>query len=73
MFNIISEFIEYLFTGIWAGISAFLKVLPLYEQLSGIKEEIIAAGLGVPAIIVSIVFAIPTIVGLSAKIIDRFL
>ena len=64
---------EYLFTGIWAGISAVLKVLPLYEQLSGLKEEIIAAGLGVPTIIVSIVFAIPTIIGLSIKIVDRFL
>ena len=73
MFNVVGEFIEYLFTGIWAGISAVLKVLPLYEQLSGLKEEIIAAGLGVPTIIVSIVFAIPTIVGLSVKIVDRFL
>ena len=73
MFNVIGEFIEYLFTGIWAGISAVLKVLSLYEQLSGLKEEIIAAGFGVPAIIVSIAFAIPTIIGLSVKIIDRFL
>ena len=73
MFNFIGELIKYLFTGIGAGISAVLKVLPLYEQLSGLKEEIIAAGLGVPTIIVSIVFAIPTIIGLSVKIVDRFL
>ena len=73
MFNVIGELIKYLFTGIGAGISAVLKVLPLYEQLSGLKEEIIAAGLGVPTIIVSIVFAIPTIIGLSVKIVDRFL
>ena len=51
-----------LFSGMMVGFDAVLRLLPLYEQLSGIKEQLIAACLGVPTIVVSVVLFVPTIV-----------
>ena len=65
----IVEILKCLFAGIGVGIDAFLKVLPFYNKLSGIKERLISAALGIPVIIVSIVFLVATIV----KIIRKFL
>ena len=37
-----------------AVFQAFLSLLPIYNELSGIKDQIIASAFGVPVIIVSI-------------------
>ena len=70
---IIYEFIKYLAIGLWTGFVAFFEALPIYETLSGFKEEIIAVALGIPTIIITIVFAIPSIIKLAIKIADQFL
>lgn len=64
----ILEILKYLFAGIGVGIDAFLKVLPIYNQLSEIKEQLISASLGIPVIIVSIVFLVGTIVKIIRKL-----
>ena len=64
----IIEMFKYLFVGIGVGVDAFLKVLPIYNQLSGIKEQLISAALGIPVIIVSIVFLVLTIVKIVRKL-----
>lgn len=50
------------------GFEAFLKVLPLYEQLNNIKEQLIANALGIPAIIVSIASLVPTLIRIVRKL-----
>ena len=55
------EILKCLFAGIGVGINAFLSVLPIYNQLNDLKEQLIAAALGVPAIVVSAVLLIPTV------------
>ena len=64
----IIEILKCLFAGIGIGIDAFLKVLPIYNQLSEIKEQLISAALGIPVIIVSIVFLVATIVKIIRKL-----
>ncbi len=59
---------KFIFAGISIGFDAFLKMLPIYNQLSGIKEQLIASVIGVPVIIVSIIFLIPTIIKIIKKI-----
>lgn len=55
-------------SGIGVGLMAFLKVLPIYNELGSIKEEIIACFIGLPTIVVSIVLMIPVIVRIIKKI-----
>ena len=57
-----------LFVGIGVGIDAFLNVLPIYNQINGIKEQLISAALGIPAIIVSIMFLAPTVFKIIRKL-----
>ena len=64
----IIKMFECLFAGFDIGIDAFLKVLPIYNQLSGIEEQLISVALGIPAIIVSIVFLVPTIFKIFRKL-----
>jgi len=61
------EMIKCVLAGISVGFEAFLKVLPLYEQLNGIKEQLIASALGIPVVIVSIMFLIPTVIRIAKK------
>ena len=56
------QMIEALWAGFKIGIQAFLSVLPLYNQLSGLKTEIIAAAIGIPAVVL-------TIAGIAWKIV----
>lgn len=60
--------IKCVLAGISVGFVAFLKVLPLYEQLNGIKEQLIASALGIPVVIVSIIFLIPTVIRIAKKV-----
>ena len=70
MINVIGEFVECVIMGIWTWFVSLFKLIPVFDQLSGLKEEIIAAGLGIPAIVVSTLSAIPLIAKISFKIID---
>lgn len=58
--KILLEILKCLFAGIGIGINAFLSVFPIYNQLNNIKEQLIAAALGVPVVVVSIALLIPT-------------
>lgn len=62
------EMIKCVFAGICVGFEAFLKVLPLYEQINDIKEQLISSALGIPVVIVSIIFLIPTIIRIAKKV-----
>ena len=62
------EIIKSIFAGMSVGFEAFLKVLPLYEQLNNIKEQLIANALGIPAIIVSIASLVPTLIRIVRKL-----
>ena len=64
------DLIQGLLAGMYAGFIAVFSALGLQQTIDGLKEEIIAAALGVPTIIVSIVLLIPTIVKV-AKIIKK--
>lgn len=59
--NVFIEIIKTLFIGIRGGFDIVLHLLPIYEQLSSVKEQLIAAAIGVPTILVSIAFFIPTL------------
>ena len=52
--------IQSLISGMFVGFYAFFKALPIYEQLSSIKEQLISAVTGIPAVIISIALFIPT-------------
>lgn len=56
------EMIKTLLMGVGVGINAFVKAIPLYEQISGIKEELIANVFGIVPIVVPIVTLIPLII-----------
>ena len=68
MLNIIGDAIWCILSGIKIGIMAFLKVLPLYNELGNIKEEIIACVIGVPTIVISIAFVVSPIIRFLRKI-----
>ena len=59
MINVFIELIKCLFVGMGAGVYAFVKALPIYEQLSGLKDEIISAVTGIPVIVLTIIGLIP--------------
>ena len=50
----IAEMVQCLLSGMYAGFMAFLKMLPIFDELGNLKIEIIAAALGVPVAIVSV-------------------
>ncbi|MBR0439680.1 MAG: hypothetical protein IJK27_02870 [Bacilli bacterium] len=51
---IIGQILEALWTGIKVGFHAFFSVLPIYNQLSDFKTQMIALALGVPTILIAI-------------------
>ena len=65
--KLLLDIIWCILSGIDIGFTAFLKALPIYNELGNIKEEIIACAIGAPAIVVSAVLAISTIVELFKK------
>lgn len=58
---IIGQILEALWAGIKVGFHAFFSVLPIYNQLSDFKTQMIALALGVPTVLI-------TIVGIAIKI-----
>ena len=51
------DFIKCLFSGFFVGVCGVASALPIYDQLSGIQEQLYAALLGVP---VGLITAIST-------------
>jgi|GEM_PF-1986369 hypothetical protein len=50
----ILQFIEIIGSTILAMLQAFLSLLPIYDQINGLQDQIVAAALGVPAVVISI-------------------
>lgn len=65
------EIIQCLFSGMHIGFYAFFKALPIYEQLSSLKEQLISAATGIPVIIVSVILSIPLVIKIAAKVINK--
>lgn len=65
---VILEILKCLFTGIGIGIEALLKTLSVYQQFDGIKETIISVATGIPLWLVSLIFAVPTLIGIGKMI-----
>ena len=51
--NIIIEIIKCLLSGLYVGFYGFISALPIYNQLDGIKERLIAALTGLPVGLIS--------------------
>ena len=65
---ILVQIVDCIFTGMSVGFYAFLKVLPFYEELSGMKEQLIAWAIGIPVAIVSLAFLVPQIFKLFKRL-----
>ena len=59
MISAVFQFLGIFITSLVEGIVAFAKVLFSFEQISGIKEEIIAAAFGVPTIVLTLIGLTP--------------
>ena len=59
MIMVLIDAIKCFAAGFVCGVDAFLRVLPLYEQLSGLKDELISAATGIPIIVLTIIGLIP--------------
>lgn len=70
MLKIIGDTIWYILSGMGVGFMAFLKALPIFNELGNIKEEIVACAIGVPAVVISIAFMVPSIIKFIKKIAD---
>ena len=46
--------IEIIGSTVWAMLKAFLSLIPVFDQISGLQDQIIAAAIGVPVAVVSI-------------------
>ena len=64
----IGQILDCLLAGMRLGFYAFLKALPFYEQLSGIKEQLIAYAIGVPVAVVSFVLFLPTLIKIGKRL-----
>lgn len=71
--NVIFEMIKVFFDTAWLMFKAFLSLFPVYEMLSSVKEFLIAQVLGVPVWVISIIFAIPTIISVISFVIKKLL
>ncbi|MBE6141829.1 MAG: hypothetical protein E7175_03225 [Erysipelotrichaceae bacterium] len=52
--TIIWQAIQAIWSGMIVGFKAFFSALPIYDAISGIQDQIWAAFLGVPVIVISI-------------------
>lgn len=51
---VIWQIIEVIGSTVWAVLKAFLSLLPFYNELNGLQDQIIAAAIGVPVVVVSV-------------------
>ena len=68
---IIIEIISCLFSGVYVWLKGLIAALPIAQTLSDLKDQIIAAGLGVPVIVVSIAGLLLTIIRITIKIANK--
>ena len=68
----IVEIIPLLFQLFWAIITAFFKALVKLSELGTIKERIIAAGLGIPIQVLTVVTLSITAIKITTIIIKKF-
>ena len=66
---VIHEIIQILGSTIWAVLKAFLSLLPAFNQINGLQDQIIATLIGVPVFVVSL---FTTGVGIT-KLVIKFL
>ena len=55
------QIIQIIGSFIWAMLKALLSLLPVFDEINGLQDQIIAAALGVPV-------AVITVVGILIKI-----
>ena len=72
MINVIFQSTSILITSLVEGIVAFAKVLFSFEQISGIKEEIITAAFGVPTIVLALIGLTPLFLKIYRFIAERY-
>lgn len=51
----IGQIFECIFAGFKVGFQAFFSALPIYNQLSGLRQDIICAALGIPTALVTVI------------------
>lgn len=49
------QIIQIIGSFIWAMLKALLSLLPVFNEINGLQDQIIAAALGVPAAIIAVV------------------
>ncbi len=67
----IFQVLNAIFSGMGVGFNAMIKAIPIYQAFSGLKEEFIAAIIGVPTLIVSICFAVWSISKIVSKVVNK--
>lgn len=70
--KVLFDVIKLIATAILVILENALKLLPIYEQLSGLKEEFIAVAIGVPVSVITIICSIPLIIKVIKKIREQF-
>ena len=68
---VILEVSKCLFAGIGIGVDAVLKTLSVYQQFDGIKETIISVATGIPLWLVSLIFAVPTLISIGKSVLKH--
>ena len=66
------QFVKCFLAGMGTGIYAFVKAIPIYEQLSGLKDEIFSAVTGIPVIVLTIIGLIPLAIKIYRFVVERF-
>ena len=61
----ISQFIDFI---IQLTVGIFKSMWTMYEQLSGMQEQLLSVVTGIPLIIISIILLIPTIIIVGRKL-----
>ena len=68
---IIVQIIQAIWAGMKIGFQAFFSVLPLYNELSSLKDQLIASALGIPVIVIGTLGIIIAIVKFVLKRLAR--
>ena len=66
--SVLLDIVKCVLSGLYVGFCGFISALPIYNQLSEIKEQLIAALIGVPVGFVSAMFSIYFIVKIINKV-----
>ena len=64
---VIVEMIQIIYAVVSSFLYEMLKILPIYEQLSSIKEQLISIATGIPIVVVTIISFISTALTIFIK------